>query len=440
MLSVVGQMVNLLTEQNVAKSLSLLGPGDIYMRPELGNITAADFKRQIEAADIGRKAALAVADKLRALSVSPEEYQAWRARVRLEPGAEAAGGRRGARRRRRGSSTRGDCARRAPEGGRAPRLRRSWRRTSSLVYSRGDLQSLDYSVLRERDKTILKLTPIEKSWGPDYLRFGMNLVLGLPHGLALQRARALPEDVDQRLWRGMAHCAADGQQPGVRRRSSTSRSTSGSGSSCGRPSSTAAREGSGSTSTATGWPSTGCGKTAPGWTGREPRRLRTGQRGLARAAPEHHALEIGDPCSRTRRVKSAASRRPLALDTQDFAFFPTKGYKANRRLLRGGTRQSTGVEKYGHVEGRLSSAWSLGDLILLGGIEGGQATRRTASLRTRPSRWAVSGRLSAYAPGADRRPGGLRPGQRAGAVPADEADADPRVLAPRGRDRTRRVT
>jgi NTE family protein len=42
-------------------------------------------------------------------------------------------------------------------------------------YSQGDLQALDYSVLRERDKTILRITPMEKPWGPDYLRFGINL-------------------------------------------------------------------------------------------------------------------------------------------------------------------------------------------------------------------------------------------------------------------------
>jgi NTE family protein len=42
-------------------------------------------------------------------------------------------------------------------------------------YSQGDLHSLDYSVLRERDKTILRITPVEKPWGPDYLRFGLGL-------------------------------------------------------------------------------------------------------------------------------------------------------------------------------------------------------------------------------------------------------------------------
>ena len=43
------------------------------------------------------------------------------------------------------------------------------------IRSAGDLQTIDYSVVTERDKTILRVTPVEKSLGPDYLRFGMNL-------------------------------------------------------------------------------------------------------------------------------------------------------------------------------------------------------------------------------------------------------------------------
>jgi NTE family protein len=171
--SIVGQMVNLLAEQNVAKSLSLLGPRDVYMRPELGDITAASFERQIEAAAIGRQTALAQVEKLRALSVSPEEYAAWRAKVALAPIAppvidEV-----------RVAGTRfihpGEL--RANISQEEGQPLDSKRLADDLLnfYSRGDLQSLDYSVLRERDKTILTLVPVEKSWGPDYLRFGLNI-------------------------------------------------------------------------------------------------------------------------------------------------------------------------------------------------------------------------------------------------------------------------
>src|SRR5262249_11537429 len=44
-----------------------------------------------------------------------------------------------------------------------------------VEYSQGDLQTLDYNVAKMRDKTLLRIVPIEKPWGPDYLRFGVNL-------------------------------------------------------------------------------------------------------------------------------------------------------------------------------------------------------------------------------------------------------------------------
>src|SRR5690349_6669256 len=81
--TVLGQVVNLLTEQNVARSLAELRPGDIYIRPNLGDITSTAFTRQIEAAERGRAAALLSADELRRFSVSPQAYAAWQSRVRL---------------------------------------------------------------------------------------------------------------------------------------------------------------------------------------------------------------------------------------------------------------------------------------------------------------------------------------------------------------------
>src|SRR6185436_791479 len=87
LVSVVGQMVNLLTEQNVERSLALLGPKDVYMRPELGDITAADFGRQLEAAGIGRAAAESVSASLSRYSVSQADYDAWHSRLRMPPRA-----------------------------------------------------------------------------------------------------------------------------------------------------------------------------------------------------------------------------------------------------------------------------------------------------------------------------------------------------------------
>jgi NTE family protein len=173
-LSVVGQMVNLLAEQNVQNSLKLVRPQDIYLRPELGNLTAADFDRQIEGAEVGRKAALEVAERFRALSVPEGEYAAWRAKLRAIPAPrppvidEI-----------RFADTRFVNRDAIRSGFRAQAGKvfdpDEISRDMEWIYSQGDMQSLDYSVIRERDKTILRVTPFEKPWGPDYLRFGINL-------------------------------------------------------------------------------------------------------------------------------------------------------------------------------------------------------------------------------------------------------------------------
>lgn len=173
-ITVLGQVANLLTEQNVARSMELLRPTDIYIRPEMGDITSTGFTRQLEAARRGREAALQARQELRELSVSPRAYAAYQERVRLAaPHAPPVI----------------DQVTVAPTRFVSPdTIRRgitqqegqpldARRLAADLVreFNHGDLNSLDYSVIRERDRAILRITPVEKPWGPNYLRFGLNL-------------------------------------------------------------------------------------------------------------------------------------------------------------------------------------------------------------------------------------------------------------------------
>lgn len=391
--SVVGQMVNLLTEQNVAKSISLLAPGDIYMRPELGTITATDFNRQIEASAIGRNAALAVADKLRPLSVSPEEFKAWRGKVRLVPGPmppvvhEV-----------RVEPTRFvnpvelRAAMRQKEG--EPLDSRALAQDLVLVYSRGDLQSLDYSVLTERDKTILKLTPLEKSWGPDYLRFGINLSSDFrsespynlralyrrtwinPYGAEWLTAAQLgsnqgigtefyqPIDYRQRYF-VRPHVGMEQRKVGLYVDGD-------------RQAEYLFRESRAGVDLGVNLDV--YGQARVGWL----------ERGL------RATLDTGSSFFPDAKGQVGGVAASVALDTQDFAFFPTKGFRANLDYFEA-MRVSDLGGKYGRAEGRLSGAWSPGDLILLGRLEGGQATNGSPPLGEGFSLGGL-GRLSAFAP------------------------------------------
>ena len=101
-LSVTLQMINILTEQNVNRSLQELKPSDILIVPELGDYSAGDFDNLAKTVPIGEAAARKVADRLRTLSLPPEEYAALRKQ-------QARTGEQGSDRRR-GDQGRGDQA------------------------------------------------------------------------------------------------------------------------------------------------------------------------------------------------------------------------------------------------------------------------------------------------------------------------------------------
>ena len=172
--SVLGQVVNLLTEQNVMRSRALLTPRDIYIEPDLKDITSTQFTRQLEAAERGRQATRALAAQLGRLALRERDYAAWQRNVRLAtPKAPTVIDRVEV------AETRfvnPDTLRRGirqQEG--QPLNTRALEQDLVSEYSQGDLLSLDYSVVRAGERTVLRLTPVEKPWGPNYLLFGLGL-------------------------------------------------------------------------------------------------------------------------------------------------------------------------------------------------------------------------------------------------------------------------
>lgn len=79
---IMDQMISALMSNKTERTLATLGPGDVLIRPELGDITAAEFNRGAEAIAIGERAAEAALPRLRALSVDEATYAAYRERQR----------------------------------------------------------------------------------------------------------------------------------------------------------------------------------------------------------------------------------------------------------------------------------------------------------------------------------------------------------------------
>ncbi len=174
--SVVGltaQMINILTEQNVQRSLALLQDGDVLISPALGTLSSADFNRVADFIALGRAAAQAQAPRLATVAVPEQAYADWAGHHRpATPVAAplAAVGFEG--------TTVSDPRRYLPVLESRPGVAfdpdAAERDTRRLAAS-GDYLRTDYRLLPADGGEALVFRLEDKPWGPDYLRVGLDL-------------------------------------------------------------------------------------------------------------------------------------------------------------------------------------------------------------------------------------------------------------------------
>ena len=171
---VTGQMLSILTEQNVSASLAALKPTDILITPELGDFATTDFDNLQQIAPLGEAAARKVADRLAQLSLPAGEYAALRQRQQslvvadLRPVDEI---RFVDLRRVNPKTVLAAMETRPGQPIKQETLDRDMRR----IYGSGDFEHVSYRFIEEPGKRILAVDAAEKAWGPDYLRFGLGL-------------------------------------------------------------------------------------------------------------------------------------------------------------------------------------------------------------------------------------------------------------------------
>ena len=174
LIGVTSQMVSILTEQNVQASLALLRPSDVLIEPALGDFSATDFDHLAKTVPIGEAAARQAAPKLAALAVSGESYAAWHERLAHVPPADTlpvAEIRFGPLHRVNADVVAAmlDTKPNAPID--LDTLDRDMRR----LFGTGDFEHVNYRILEEAGRRVLDIDAVEKSWGPNYLRFGLGL-------------------------------------------------------------------------------------------------------------------------------------------------------------------------------------------------------------------------------------------------------------------------
>lgn len=171
-LSVVGQLTTLMTRRNTEVQLAMLTDRDVILRPDLGDLSSADFYQAPILFELGATEARNKAVRLRRLAVDDGEWDRWRA-ARTLPGPE----------RLRIASIRisGD-SQLSPEFLRS-RIRQpvgepldtdTLEEDLKRIYGLGYYETVSYSLRPDGDAALLDVHVRQKSWGPNYLAFGLS--------------------------------------------------------------------------------------------------------------------------------------------------------------------------------------------------------------------------------------------------------------------------
>ncbi len=171
--AVADQLANIMTRKNTEEQLDGLGAGDVQIVPDLGDITTAQFDRAAEAIPIGEVAARERVSELRALSLTPDAWEDHLARreVRsnLPPVVDFIEIYNDS-----GLSDRVIADRLGVQVGERLDVR-ALERNIQAIYGLENFEKVSYSIESVSGATGLKVNARAKSWGPDYLQFGMRL-------------------------------------------------------------------------------------------------------------------------------------------------------------------------------------------------------------------------------------------------------------------------
>ncbi|UCF05234.1 MAG: patatin-like phospholipase family protein [bacterium] len=172
-LDITYQLISILTRRNTEKQIASLTDTDVFIQGDLGDITTASFDRVIETIPIGVSAAEAVLGELSRLSLSEEEYRKHldERTARMQHVARPII-----------NEVRIINQSRLADGVIAAKLKVETgtpidvdRLESDLgrIYGLDLFESVYYDIEKESDHTTLTVTAREKSWGPNYLQFGV---------------------------------------------------------------------------------------------------------------------------------------------------------------------------------------------------------------------------------------------------------------------------
>lgn len=172
-LAISEQVLTIMIRKETRRQLETLSESDVLIRPELGTYSSSDFTNIVETIEPGEKAAQEQADKLSRLSLSESEWGAYLAQRKPR------------------SKTDGKLAfvRVVQDGQLAPQVLESrlsvqpgddinaaiLAQSAIRVYGLQLYEQVGYRLVEENGATGVEYHAVSKSWGPNFLQFGVSL-------------------------------------------------------------------------------------------------------------------------------------------------------------------------------------------------------------------------------------------------------------------------
>ena len=172
--SITGQLTSIMTRTNAEQQIASLTETDVLIVPDLGDIGSGDFQRAVEAVPRGRDAAEAKRQQLAALSLSLAAYRDYAASltppplsqspiihfVRIENDSPISDGM---------------IRDRLRQAIGEPLDRKQLEQDISTIYGLELFQNVRYDVDQDDGLTGLVVSAKARSWGPNYVQFGLEL-------------------------------------------------------------------------------------------------------------------------------------------------------------------------------------------------------------------------------------------------------------------------
>ena len=172
-LSILNQTLGLQILRNSAEQLGAMAPEDVLIEPDTGKYSSTDFKSYADLVTRGVSATKTMSSQLQRLSLSENAYKAYRAtlRQRKETAPRIDNIVFDNQSRLSTAIVKSHIDMTADERLDLPRLERNLEQ----LYGLSIFKSVDYEIVQAPEENQLVIKTEEKDWGPNYVRFGINL-------------------------------------------------------------------------------------------------------------------------------------------------------------------------------------------------------------------------------------------------------------------------